>query len=107
MTLSQANDILQNPKKYYSHHKDDATEFCRNAVKFIYENRDNPIYEAIIDSINIHLNHGNNDTICGNCKWFDPVGHCQRPTAHGEKVFVSPAEDASLCRFYSPYKKEG
>lgn len=61
MTIREANDILANPKKYYSHHKDDATDFSKRVVRFLYANKDNPVYEAIIDDIDKWLNGGSNN----------------------------------------------
>lgn len=61
MTIKEANDILVNPNKYYSHHKDDATDFSKRVVRFLYANKDNPVYEAIIDDIDKWLNGGENN----------------------------------------------
>ena len=43
--------------------------------------------------------------ICGNCMHFDLVGCCT--CKYVLDKFKSPIEDASSCKFYSPYPKEG
>lgn len=60
MTLEEANDVLANPKGHWSHEKDDATDFSKRVVRFLYANKDNPVYEAIIDDIDKWLNGGEN-----------------------------------------------
>ena len=43
--------------------------------------------------------------ICGNCMHLDFSGYCT--CEHVTDKFKSPMEDASSCKFYSPYPKEG
>ena len=42
--------------------------------------------------------------ICGNCMHLDFSGYCT--CEHVSDKFKSPMEDASSCKFYSPYPKE-
>ena len=121
MNLREANDILQNPKEHWSHEIDDAKKYCIEAVKYLVNAADYrfmdeaqiaikylderiaailPDGEPTIDIPMIEAM----TPICGDCMYFDLVGYCT--CEHVSNRFRSPMEDASSCKFYSPYPKE-
>lgn len=125
MNLREANDILQNPKEHWSHEIDDAKKYCIEAVKYLVNAADyrfmdeaqiaiNYLDERIAvvkneESIDIPVLDTSPENckpveVCGDCMLFDLVGYCT--CEHVSNRFRSPIEDASSCKFYSPYPKE-
>lgn len=110
MTLREANDILQNPNSHWSHEIDDAKKYCIDAVKYLVNAADYRFMDEAQIAIKyiderIAVVPANEGAMCGNCCWFDPVGHCQDELDPKTK-FVSPIDDASSCLHYRPYPKE-
>lgn len=109
MTLREANDILQNPKDHWSHEIDDAKKYCIDAVKYLINAADHRFMDEAqisIEYIDERIAATRPDvkameSICGNCLHFDLVGYCI--CEHVSDRFRSPIEDASSCKYYSPY----
>lgn len=112
MNLREANDILQNPKDHWSHEIDDAKKYCIDAVKYLVNAADHRFMDEAqisIEYIDERIAVTRPDVkamepICGNCLHFDLVGYCT--CEHVSDRFRSPLEEASSCKFYSPYPKE-
>lgn len=52
MTLKEANDILQHPKKYWSYEVEEAQEYAKDVLKVLCEHGEN---ERIIKSIDYYI----------------------------------------------------
>ena len=123
MNLREANDILQNPKEHWSHEIDDAKKYCVEAVKYLVNAADYRFMDEAQIAINyiderIAVTRQDEEPItgtievippiCADCTHFDLVGYCtcDHISDRVSDRFRSPIDDASSCKFYSPYRKE-